>query len=126
MQRFASFRPLIRTSRDDLRESFQQMGQILLEAKERTRIHFRLLDAGKRVAWTLDVGAGKPTVQDKHVGKAKLEIVTRTGTWGDIAQGKLSPLEAFVEGKLRVRGDIAMAKRLLKHLCESDGVIEIC
>jgi putative sterol carrier protein len=126
MQRFASFRPLIRTSRDDLRESFQQMGQILLEAKERTRIHFRLLDSGKPIAWTLEVGSNKPTVQAKHVGKPKLEIVTRTETWSNIAQGKLSPLEAFVGGKLRVRGDITMAKRLLKHLCEPDGVIEIC
>jgi putative sterol carrier protein len=126
MERFASFRPLIRTSRDDLRESFQQMGQALAEAKQQTRIHFRLLDADKREAWTLDIGPGKTTVRDKHIGKPKIEIIIRTEAWTEIAQGKLSPIEAFLKGRLRVRGDISMAKRLLRHLCEPDGVIDIC
>jgi putative sterol carrier protein len=126
VERFASFRPLIRTSRDDLRDSFQQMGQALADAKEQTRIHFRLVDSRKREAWTLDIGPGKSRVQDKHVGKPKLEIITRTETWGDIAQGKLSPVEAFFKGKMRVRGDITMAKRLLRHLCEPNGAVDIC
>ncbi len=126
MERYAKFRPLTETSRDNLQDSFRLMGEALIDANERTRIHFRLIDGGKRADWTLDTIAKGAKVQDKRVGRAKLEIVSRIDTWSDIAHGKLSPLEAFVTGRLRARGDLEMAKRMLRHLCEPEGRFEIC
>ena len=52
--------------------------------------------------------------------------MTRSETWQEIACGKLSPIEAFVSGKLRVRGDTELGKRLVKELTEDDGVVDIC
>ena len=39
-------------------------------------------------------------------------------TWLQIAQGKLNPFDAFISGKLRVGGDVELAKRLVQHLSD--------
>jgi len=39
-----------------------------------------------------------------------VEIITRAETWWEIAEARLSPLEAFVTGRLRVRGNLERAK----------------
>jgi putative sterol carrier protein len=126
MKSFATFRPLIRSNRENVRTSLEQVARSLSTTGEQTRIHFRLLNSGKREAWTVHVGGKKADVQDRHTGKPKVEVVTRVETWNEIALGKLSPLEAFVTGRLRVRGDVEMTKRMLRHLCEPNGVIDIC
>jgi putative sterol carrier protein len=41
-----------------------------------------------------------------------VEIITEAETWWEIAERRLSPLEAFVTGRLRVRGNIERAKRV--------------
>jgi putative sterol carrier protein len=46
------------------------------------------------------------------VERPDVEIITRAETWWEIADGRLSPLEAFVKGRLRVRGKIELAKRI--------------
>jgi putative sterol carrier protein len=45
-------------------------------------------------------------------------VVVRHETWRQIAQGKLSPFEAFITGRLLVGGDIELAKRLVQHLSD--------
>ena len=42
----------------------------------------------------------------------------RPETWAQIAQGQLSPYEALYSGKLRVGGDLEMAKMIVKHLTD--------
>jgi putative sterol carrier protein len=45
-------------------------------------------------------------------------VVGRHETWLQIAQGKLSPFEAFITGRLLVGGDTELAKRLVQHLSD--------
>jgi putative sterol carrier protein len=125
MQRFATFRPLTQRLRSEIGETLRGMSASLRQTRERGRIHFRILDATGRTDWTLELGKASKVVE-RAVGKPKLEVVTRADTWHLIAAGELSPLEAFITGKLRLRGDVEMAKRIVRHLAISEGEIDIC
>lgn len=45
-----------------------------------------------------------------------LEIITDEATWDELTAGRLTPLGAFCDGRLRVRGDLGLARRLASLL----------
>jgi putative sterol carrier protein len=126
MKRYATFKPLTGRSHDDIGGSLRRMASALSKARERGRIHLRLAGATGESVWTVALGAKAPKVTAKAEGRPTVEIVTREETWARIADGVLSPLEAFVTGKLRLRGDAALAKRLVRTLSGNEGETEIC
>jgi putative sterol carrier protein len=56
------------------------------------------------------------TVTDVVPESSDLELILDASTWGEIASGELSLLEAFAHGRMRVRGDIDDARRLVEQL----------
>jgi putative sterol carrier protein len=60
------------------------------------------------------------------VKKPDLEILTKRETWEQIARGTISPIEAFVTGQMRVRGNYKLGPKIIKHLAVSPGRIDIC
>jgi putative sterol carrier protein len=126
MKRYATLRPLARRSRADVGDALRAMAAALAKTEERGRVHLRLVTDGKVEAWTIELGAKGGKVSESATGKPALEIVTRAETWAKIADGELSPLEAFLTGKLRVRGDAHMGKRIVRHLSGGEGEVEIC
>ena len=42
----------------------------------------------------------------------------RKDTWAQIAGGRLSPYDALFSGKLRIGGDVELAKQLVQHLSD--------
>jgi putative sterol carrier protein len=55
-----------------------------------------------------------------------MEVVTSEATWRRLANGSYSPVQAFLDGALRVRGDVALGKRVLRHLGEPGGTVDVC
>lgn len=69
---------------------------------------------GSTIRWTRE---GAAVSQPKSTSeRPNLEIITTPEVWGDILSGKLSPIEAFGRGRLRVRGDIVLARRIARAL----------
>jgi hypothetical protein len=50
---------------------------------------------------------------------ATVEIIVDAGTWRELVTGRLSALDAFGRGRMRVRGDIGEARRLARALSGS-------
>ena len=48
--------------------------------------------------------------------EASTEAITDEETWALLTSGRLSPLEAFALGRMRVRGDLRAASRLARQL----------
>lgn len=66
-------------------------------------------------------------LQNKKVEKPDVELIAREETALSILDGSLSPIEAFLHGKMRFRGNAALGKRLLRMLASSpDAQIDIC
>jgi putative sterol carrier protein len=102
------------------------MAVLLKNSAEKGRVQFRILDKDRHHYWNLLLHAKGCSVRPVKVNKPDLEIVTTVETWRQMAGGKLSPLIAFVRGKMRVRGDEKLGKRLLKELASSEGKTDIC
>ncbi len=125
MKKFATLRPLIDVKTKSLHRGFAKMSQSLRKSKERGRIQFRIM--GKKPEhWVLDLYQGRCTLSRTKIEGADFEILTQRETWRAVASGKLSPAEAFLRGKMRVRGDVDLGKRVLEQLAAPGGDLEIC
>ncbi len=123
----AVFRPLIKPKSRALKTSMTRLASELQGTSERGILQFRVLDGATRHVWCL-------RLKDKTVAQPgpteetpDLEIVLRQDTWQEIACGQLSPVDAYLGGRLRVRGDYEMAKRLLRSVSVSpDASVDPC
>ena len=124
MKRFATLRPLV-GPRQDVGGSFKRMSERLRRSGVRGRLLFRIVGA-KPGHWLLDLSRGEFAASKSRAEAADFELLTQQDTWNAIVSGKLSPAEAFLQGKMRVRGDIGLGKRALERLARPGGTLDIC
>jgi hypothetical protein len=109
---------LVEPDAPDLNESFDRLGQRVGAAPEPLTVQFEVSDAR---SWYLDVGPTGCTVSEQAHGSPDVEVILDSDAWRRIASGNMSPLEAFGRGQLRVRGDIAVARRFARLLPHTDA-----
>ncbi len=73
-------------------------------------------EKGEPRRWNLSLAAGDAKVSEGAHDKPDLELIVGEETWSRIAAGEMSPLAAFTGGKLRVRGDLALARLAVRAL----------
>jgi putative sterol carrier protein len=102
--------------RPELATTFQRVAEILSHTTNgrSLKLQFSILDKDSEepTPWSVAITKDGGTVAQQAVERPDVEIITRADTWWGIAEGRLSPLEAFVTGRLRVRGNIERAKRV--------------
>jgi putative sterol carrier protein len=103
-------------ARPELAASFDRLAEILSNTRRRhsLQLQFSIFDDDAEEPTTWSVVSTKDGCQatQERIQQPDVEIITHAQTWRDIAEGRLSPLEAFVKGRLRVRGNIQQAKRI--------------
>ena len=62
--------------------------------------------------WNVRVVEGVPTVSSGTAEDADITIAMDASHWTDLVEGRLSGQSAFLTGKLKLRGDIALAMKL--------------
>lgn len=100
----------------DLKATFQRMAEILERSPEPARIQFQLLERDHTSYWGLALGPTDCRVYAEKDERPDFEIITRAETWRSIAEGSLAPFRAFIQGKMRVRGDLELGQRILQRL----------
>jgi putative sterol carrier protein len=69
----------------------------------------------------------KTSTSSERADDFDVEIITTPETWWEIATGKLAPHDAFLTGRMRVRGDTSMAQNGLKQAAASpEGRTHFC
>ena len=117
---FARLKPLT-ADKDDSETGFKQLAQALSDYKKPTLLHVRLVTGqeGERVEhWEIKAGSKDAKVQRREPKRADVVVVMRSETWSQIAQGILAPYDALFAGKLRVGGNVEMAKDITRHLSD--------
>jgi hypothetical protein len=115
---FAPLRPLLQPDERDAAEGLHKLSAALRGFDKPISLYVRMLDGSAVEHWTIESGGRKPSVQRRAPKTADVMIVLRQETWLQIAQGRLSPFDALLAGRLRVGGDTALAKRLAQHLSD--------
>jgi putative sterol carrier protein len=113
---FAKLKRLAEPGENQLGPAFDRLAKLLESSAEVAEIQFDLYDGRKTDSWSLALDRKTATARNDPVHRPDLRIITSRKTWQEIAGGALSPLEAFVSGKLRIRGDTALAGRLFKRV----------
>lgn len=116
MQSFVRLQKLTDLTQADLAATFRRVAEILSTTRERQplQLQFSLFqgEAEEPLVWCVVGSKDGYNATQKRSERPDVEVITRAETWREIAEGRLSPLEAFVKGRLRVRGNLEMAKRI--------------
>src|SRR5215472_16025172 len=67
---------------------------------------------------TVEGGAAGSTARPGKPDSADVHVVTQAETLTQIATGQLAPYDALFGGKLRVGGNLEMAKSITQHLSD--------
>ena len=106
---------------DDASTSVERLASVLDGLPTAVRLHVRLVsgpDGASVEYWDLQGGARGAKARTGEPKKADVVVVTSAQTWMEMAQGRLAPYEALYTGRLRVGGDFALAKAIVKHLTD--------
>lgn len=71
-----------------------------------------LFDAGTAGVWSLDIRDGKASVWKGRAAEAQSTITSDARTLVDVLEGRLPGVEAFLAGRLYMRGNIALTLEL--------------
>jgi putative sterol carrier protein len=63
-------------------------------------------------SWTLQITNGTPTLKAGPAQSPNTTLIASTDDWMNIATGKLNPVTAFMQQKLKVKGDMGLAMKL--------------
>ncbi len=105
--------------------SFRRMAQALATYETPITFQVQLLDGEKDRSWCLELTPNGSTVQAEKRDHPDFELMTHVHTWREIIAGSLAPFEAFVQGQMRVRGDVKLGRRLLRQIASPEDKPEI-
>jgi pimeloyl-ACP methyl ester carboxylesterase len=71
-----------------------------------------VVDVGTPVAWTARIGGGRIEIATGTAEHPDVRILSDPETLATVVSGQRSGVEAFLKGRLRVRGNLALALRL--------------
>jgi SCP-2 sterol transfer family len=126
MKKYATVRRLTGPRDADIAPTFRRMAELLRNCRATGALRCTILSGAKSRSWTLELRDRDCRLRSESKTAPDLEIITREETWLEIARGDLSPLDAFMKGRMRILGDTALGSRLLQHVAGSDGAVSIC
>jgi putative sterol carrier protein len=123
---FATIRPLTTPRGRKLDDTIEQFAAALAGGSESGSVRLTIRGGEDPRQFAIDLGRKSASSKARRADKPDLEIVLQETTWWEIAEGRLSPADAFRRGKMRIRGDVRLAGRLYKFVAADDGVTDIC
>lgn len=112
---------LLRPRESDLGRSFEQLGKRARNPGIHAWVQFDVLEddeGGKSVvrSWSLKLDEETCEVHAGPTGRPDLQVLIHEALWWKLADGSLTPLQAFGQGGMRLRGDVSVARSLLRSL----------
>ena len=110
------FPNLLGRSKRNVRVSFGRMAKRLTTTVRSGVVQFTLSRGKTTRSWCLALTPNSCEMLESKTENPNLEILAQEEVWVQIASGQLSVLEAFGQGKIRVRGDLTLARSIVRRL----------
>lgn len=126
MVTYAKVRRLTKVRDEYIEDTFRRLGEFLRNSGRTAILRCTILVAEESRSWTFELIGEDCRLDDNSARLPDLEIITREPTWLEIADGELSPLEAFRRGQMRILGDTELGSHLLRHIAAGGGATSLC
>ena len=126
---FAALKDLTAGAEKGIEDTFKRLGQLLAPSGLRATLQVCLLHGptGQSPSYfKLVLTAGKATISSTPAKKPDVELIMTPETWLQIAAGKAPPHQAFLSGRMRVRGNTDLAQRMLTYVAAGPGRTHLC
>jgi putative sterol carrier protein len=121
---FAPLKKLLEPEDSDLEAGFQRLAELLQASGETADVQFDIAEGRRTRRWHVALREKSATASEEAARRPDVRLIVGDKTWRQIAAGQLSPLDAFLSGQLRFRGDVETATRLFRKVA-GRGVTEI-
>jgi hypothetical protein len=126
-ERFARLPALIEPGQFDIGMSVTHLADLLHSFGSPVTVVLTVIGAASTERWHVKISATEAVSSAGAVDAPDVEVITSPAVASAIASGSLSPVVAFGQGRLRIRGDLGLASRLLKHVAATPtAVVDIC
>jgi putative sterol carrier protein len=117
LSKFAEPLPkLIEADTEDVSRGISRFGELLGSRTEPLSIGFHLTGDGERYLRLLVDPQGAHLSEARADEQPDLEIIASEQAWRSIAAGAESPLSVMAAGRLRFRGNVLLASRVVHEL----------
>ena len=123
--RYAKLKKVMDPGEKDLDRAFSRLADMLRGSGEVAEAQVDIVRGRSKQQWTLSLEPKAASASKKSARRPDLRLMVAEETARRILEGELSPIEAFVSGNLRIRGNTELAKRLLKR-AGGRGETDIC
>ncbi|MCA1675343.1 MAG: SCP2 sterol-binding domain-containing protein [Actinobacteria bacterium] len=127
MSTYALVRSLTDGQGSDVDLTVERLATAVSDAGDRGSMQLSLgadEEGSERSVWTLSLDEATAKRSTTGSVASDITLLTAPETFQRMAEGSYSPVQAFLDGKLRVRGDMDLAKRILRHLAGPDGRVD--
>jgi putative sterol carrier protein len=114
------------TTRDGepIEDILKRGAEQLHDLGEQGIFQFRLTDT--RSTYSILLTSSGAFVLNKHVTRPTLAVITTSETLYNIANGSYSPVQAYLDGKIRILGNVELGRRITLHLAGSGTEVRVC
>lgn len=126
MATYAKIRRLARARNENIEQTFRRLAELLRNSGTSGVLRCTILMGDESRSWTFELSKRDCRLRSVAANVPDLEIITREATWWEIADGGLSPLDAFMRGQMRILGDTEFGSRLLGHVADGGGATSLC
>jgi putative sterol carrier protein len=115
---FAKLKKIAKPGQRELKPAVERLAKLLESSGEVAEVQLDIVQGRATDVWNLSLERKTATTSNKPARHPDVHIIVSRTTWQEIAEGDRSPIDAFLSGKLRVRGDTDLAKRLFKRVAD--------
>lgn len=122
LKRLFAAKTVDETTPADISTSMESAAQLLKRGNDVGILEVRLLGREADRSFTFSVLPGDCQVKETGTESPSVRVVLTESTWAELASGDLSPVDAYLSGRLEVAGDLGFAKRQYAKLMSRGDV----
>jgi hypothetical protein len=126
---YPTLRPLTEASESSVEAILATVSDRLRGFAENTTVELRVLSngdaGGTRTVHTLRLTGDDASVHAGTAIKPALVAITTLDAFRHMADGTYAPVQAFLDGKLRLGGNVDLGRRIIDHLTPTDNLTSV-